>query len=249
MRTIRRHTLQGIEEVDLWLDQIKFEERGSVPPILLDDPRFTEELKVSTQIDETRQFATRFEWGVYVEDVLRDLPTRTLTEDVGLWTWLTLLYFDQVCPADSDGKRKVRARPNYVPSVSDYKSYYRHYLLSPWRIVRAHRDKPERARALLINPLYKPGELAEQGAAYRDVVSNPAVMEAVGELYLDPSSGTLKRGSGGSGPGSPRRLVAVLDQLSLTFDFQQIGADALLKLLPKEFKKFRTRAAGASVSG
>lgn len=243
MKRIRRHTAQGIEEVERWLDQLKLEGGGSVPSILLDDPRFSEDLPENLQIDEGEQFSSRFEWGVYIEGVLRELPTRRLAEDPGVWTWLSLALFDQICPVGPNGKRKLSDRPRYVPSVSDFRTYYRHYLLGPWRIVRAHKDAPVRARVLLMNPLYRPGELAEQISAHQNLVSSGAVLEAASELYLDRAGDKLKRGAGGSGPGSPRRLVAVLDQLFLTFDFQQIGAGPLLKLLPKEFKRFRNPAA------
>ena len=64
-------------------------------------------------------------------------------------------------------------------------------------------------------------------------------MKCVYELYFDESRNDIKRGGGGSGPGSPRRFVSAVDQFAMTRDFYDINdADAFLRILPKEFDRF-----------
>ena len=110
----------------------------------------------------------------------------------------------------------------------------------PLFIYRAHKDDPQRARALLCGPVSAPGDVAEQLASRIEFVSNRGMVEVASRLYVDPATGTLKRGAGGKGAGSPRRLADVINQFDLTWDLYGMSADGMLSLLPKEFKRFNT---------
>ena len=60
-------------------------------------------------------------------------------------------------------------------------------------------------------------------------------------FYVDPKTGKAKKGSGGAGPGSPRRLTAAyLNQIDLTVDYRGMSAEQVLRILPREFDKFKT---------
>jgi hypothetical protein len=109
-------------------------------------------------------------------------------------------------------------------------------------IVRAHRSNPDRAIAMLCNPLWKPGEIAEQLASRKELVTNRGVAELATRLYYDPAKGSFKRGAGSDIRGAARRLAALLNQLDLTFYLYGMTADELLGLLPKEFDRFRSAA-------
>jgi hypothetical protein len=50
---------------------------------------------------------------------------------------------------------------------------------------------------------------------------------------------SLKKGSGGKGGGSARRLSDVLKQFNMNYDFYAIKSDDLINLLPKEFDRFK----------
>ena len=102
-------------------------------------------------------------------------------------------------------------------------------------------DNPERAMAFLCKPPHIITDIEAQIGASQELVTNPAVVELTTRLYYDPETKKTKPGAGGKGPGSPRRLVAVLGQLDLTWDLYASTSDELLKLLPKEFNKFEGR--------
>ena len=93
--------------------------------------------------------------------------------------------------------------------------------------------------ALLANPPHQPGDIAEQLASRQELVTNPSVMEVATRLYINPETGRPKRGAAGRGPGSARRLAAVLNQLDLTWDLYGLDPDKLLDLLPEEFNQFQ----------
>ena len=66
---------------------------------------------------EQRTFASKFEAAKVLAGVLTDLPG--IADDVGLWSWLALFYFDQLSPVDASGKRRPREDYHYIPSTGD----------------------------------------------------------------------------------------------------------------------------------
>ena len=96
--------------------------------------------------------------------------------------------------------------------------------------------------AFLCNPLWKPGEIAEQLASRKELVTNRAVAELATQLYYDPAKQTFRRGAGSSVKGAARRLAALLNQLDLTWYLYGMSGHDILRLLPKEFDRFRTAA-------
>ena len=213
------------------------------PPIqTLEDPALTEEIAGQIEVPK-RSFATRLEAGRFLNELLEHSGIALLERDRGLWTWLTLFYFDEVCPADGNGNRDPQDEARLMPLLDNHQRYYRHLLLGPFLIVRAHRDNPERAIAMLCNPLWKPGEIVEQLASRKELVTNRGVIELATRLYYDAENKSFKRGAGSSVKGAARRLAALLNQLDLTFYLYGMTADELLALLPKEFDRFRAKAA------
>lgn len=233
---LRRFTEEGLGAFGDWLNQVKRDGFGDPPSELLLD--HTNARLLDRDVDaEERVFYTRMEWASYANGLLRSVEPREL--DKYFWSWLSLAYFDSVCPPDRDGYREVRARARYIPEGDNYRRYYRHLLASPYAIYRAYTDEPLKALCLLSSSLSSPGELVEQLSARQELVTNKSVVHAATLLYID-GEGSAKRGAGGSGPGSPRRLAQVLDQFDLTFDIYSIPPRELIGILPKEFDKFKT---------
>lgn len=235
---IRKLTTQGITQFSDYLDLLETEPSRLPPVHLLDDPAYSEALGTPTKI-ESKTFGTRYAAAAYLDSILIKTGASDIDHDVGLWTWLTLFYFDEVCPRDKSGNRSPRERPAYVPEPENFQRYYRHLLLGPHLIFRAHSDKPKRAMSVLCQPLHIIDDIIAQLAARQEIVSNKTIIELATQLYLDPVSGQRKHGAGGKGPGSPRRFTAVLDQFDVTWDLYAMSLSEFWKLLPKEFDKFR----------
>ena len=222
-----------------WLDAIQNQPESAVPDELVNPGA----LVVSTgygDIAEPRLFNTRFEWAKYALTLTGSAADAQVQADAGLWAWLTLVYFNQVCPPKA-GIRKLGQRARYVATGTDYRTYYRHLLAGPWQILSAHRDHPERVRAVLGGTMQTPGDLYEQMASRMELATSATVLSLSNSLYLDENTGKRKRGFGSSGKGSPRRLAEVLMQLDLTFDIYAMPMDKLMRLLPREFDRFRSQ--------
>ena len=238
---LRRFNRDGIAAFAAFRARLVAEPTMKPERDMLEDAALTE--IVSEQVEvELRPFSNRMEAGVFFNDLVKRAGLSWPERDQGLWVWLTLFFFDAVCPADGNGKRDPQDEARLIAQVDNFQRFYRHLLMGPFLIVRAHEDNPERAMAFLCNPLWKPGEIAEQLASRKELVTNRAVTELATQLYFDPSKQTFRRGAGSSVKGAARRLAALLNQLDLTWYLYGMTAQEILGLLPKEFDRFRPTA-------
>jgi hypothetical protein len=234
---LSRLTKPGIDRFTEFLDQLEDDPTIEFPANLLTFTGYFTVLDDETDV-LCRTFETRWDIAKYLNSLLASSGITDAERDINLWAWLTAFYFDVLCPANDAGERKLRERAAYIPEPENYKRYYRHLLLGPYLIYHAHLDDPARAIALLCKPLHIITDVEAQIAASQELVTNRAVVELATNLYYDPKTKTTKPGAGGKGPGSPRRLVSVLNHFDLTWDLYAATTDELMNLLPKEFEKF-----------
>lgn len=235
---IRRFNADGLARFAAWLGQLNECPDLPVPVALLEDPSITDSLGTDIPI-ELRVFPRRFEAAEYLYERLHNRGLREPERDAGLWAWLTLLYFDQVCPADGHGRRKARKDGSYIPLVDNRLRYYRHLLLGPY-VVRKALD----GRRTSIEFLLAPSLDVATDEVYRLLVEGPliqseAAVGAVTSLYWDANRATRKRGVGVKEAGGMRRFVEVLQQFDRTYDLHAMRVDRVLGFLPREFDKFR----------
>jgi hypothetical protein len=238
---LRRLTTQGIERMSAFLDSLTTSTPEAPPYETLTNPAMSEPAPGEIEIEQ-RTFASRFDVARYLDERLGEAGTRGLERDRGVWAWLALLFFESLCPVGRDGRLKPGARARWIPEISNFQRYYRHLLCGPYLIYRAHRDDPRRAMVLLYGPPSVMGEVVEQLASRQQLITNRAVVAAATGLYFDSSKGSPRRGFGGKGPGSPRRLADVLNQLDLTWDLYAMSDDEVLAKLPSEFDRFKILA-------
>jgi hypothetical protein len=241
---LRKFNGSGLVEFREQLLTLKSDPMREPPWHLLDDARFTTPAAVEVDI-ERQAFKTRMETAVAMNRLLGDRPPPGIDRDTGLWSWLSLFHFDSVCPIDEGGRRKVGAAHRYILEEANHKTYYRHLLLGPYLIFRAHREEPERAIVLLCQPPDAPGDIVEQLASRQEIVTNPVMMRVATELYYDRATGAPKRGASSKTRGSARRLAEVADQFDVTWDLFAIPWNSLLAKLPVEFDRFRPLAKSA----
>lgn len=240
---IRRLTPAGVEVFRQFVQRAAAGESAPAPILLLTDPSYSEPATFDAVVDK-RVFATRYELGVYLVQALASVPVSKLSRDHGLWTWLALYWFDQLAPLRADGTRRLyRPETIILPEKPDYTRYYRHFIRTPWLAVQFHEDA---ARVLLMPPgqgkeppLARRGELVEQLSSRQWIFGNRKIIRAAFEMYFDTAANRVRRGAGGSGGGSPRRLATIVDQLELTWDLQDCSPAQVIALLPTEFDRWR----------
>jgi hypothetical protein len=160
-----------------------------------------------------------------------------IESDQGLWTWLSLFYFDELYPPAARVRRKPGERARWILNTSG-RRYYRHLLAGPFLIYKSHRDNPDRAMVLLCGPLADPGEIVAQIASRQEIVTNRGLMEAAKMLYYDSSNRKPKRGAASKTKGAARRFADVMNQFDVTWDLYSLEAADVIRLLPDEFSRF-----------
>ena len=186
---------------------------------------------------ELGQFQTRLEAARYLERQFSEQPLTLAPENAGLWTWLTCFYFDELVPRDATGRQRPLAAAHYVldfvPGERSWQRRYRHLLATSYFLYRTHGAA---AGLFLGLPVRGWGDLTEQIIGNQQFAASSGIAGLVDHLYATPSGGT-KRGmlATDGRAGSLRRLIAVLNQLALTYDIFALPKEALLALLPREF--------------
>jgi hypothetical protein len=233
MTKLRALNARGIEAFREFLQQVRdgAEFRGS-PAILYVD-EFTTRLSRAVEI-ERRKFASKFDAATYLAHVLAEVQASA--DEIGLWSWLALFYFDQLSPVDADGRRRPREDYHYIPTDSGWKRD-RHLLAASYKLFLLHGTN---ARLFLHPPVHEHGAFIYDLAFRRDLIANKGLIEAIDLLYWDPKRGRPKRGATTtSRAGSLRRLITVVQQLDFNYDLYGMRAEEILELLPPEFDRWK----------
>lgn len=238
--------VRKLNEVGLakFLEYVLTGANGAPPLALLNSPETSGEISWTIAVDD-RSFKDRYEFGEYLRDSLSICDHRTISFDSGLWSWLALLYFEQLCPVGADGLRKVYKEYAYVfpqgKGVEVSRHYYRHLVRSPYILVREHGNN---SKFLLSGaPLWKRGELIEQLAARQSILGSKSAIAAAHLLYFDNKAQKFVRGATGRGrPGTVDRFVGILRQFERTFDTHVMSGEQVVAILPREFERWKQRA-------
>lgn len=232
MRKIRRLTNEGTRRFAEYLEQLRTNPSSPPPLEVLDDPVCSEDAECGAEVDE-RAFTSRYELGTHLVDALEECDQRRIGNDAGLWNWLALLYFGQICKSIG-GARKPSEDAHYILS-SHFGKRPRHAIRTTYLLIRRYGGKVK----FMFSKLDERGELIEQIAATQYLWACEGVIDAASRLYQDDLKSTFKTGAGGSRGGSARRLKTYLSQLTLTYDLLSLSADEILALLPAEYNKFK----------
>jgi hypothetical protein len=232
---------EGIAQFLKWLET---NTAGGPPPATLLDSSELTELFAGYSVDPSREFATRYDFGVYLNERFAGAAFNELMSPDcdGLWAWLALVWFPALT---SKGVRRpehyVVARKGSAGSLA-----YRHAARTSYELVYIHGDD---ARICLMTPMHTWGDMAEQLASRQTIAHNRGFFRTARELYVH--DGKLKRGAASKpkkpkdrkpgdrvGLGSVRRLALALQRLDLTFDTEVMNATLMQAVLPREFAKW-----------
>ncbi|MDA7938546.1 hypothetical protein N9B71_05710 [Pirellulales bacterium] len=232
MLEVRRLNEVGLDKARGFFEALKVDLNTPLPQELLGDDAFSDVIdKGVARLDEALDFSNRFDLGKYLVGQLQQVvETNRFERDCGLWTWVTLVYFDQICPLDDDGSRTRVSKYYHYYLVDQWPNYYRHRVAQSYQIFKIHGDA---SWVLLCNPLSVGGEIIETFSGRQRVVETPATVKVIDKLYRTKSG--YKKGAAGRGKGSANRLNMIMNQFSLTYDLWSMTEDELISLLPKEF--------------
>ncbi|RME59430.1 hypothetical protein D6779_04290 [Candidatus Parcubacteria bacterium] len=236
---LRQLNEKGIAALETFLDGLR---NGiSVPRPDPFDPELSEKISDTRVNLGPLPSSSRLEAARFLLNITDSVPELHLERNRGFWAWISLYYFDCLCPASSAGRHSPGETARWIPDNNNFRKYYRHLLLGPWRLYSLYRDEPEIIAPLLSNPLHKPGEFYEQIVSRQELITNPSILRVIRKIYWDSGTGKPKKGAASKSKGSIRRLADVVQQFSRTYDLFDMPTEAIIGLLPAEFKAFRLR--------
>ncbi|KHL24104.1 hypothetical protein PK98_15575 [Croceibacterium mercuriale] len=246
---MRRLTDEGIDHFREYIERIRNGAKIQPPSDLLTDPVFSEPVagRVMLPLDLPEDaLSDRFRFGIWLRDLLAPLQQNTLPRDYHLWNWLSLRFFDQLCAAGGDDIRRPRRDEAYILDAAfSHTKYYRHLVRMAWMAVSLHGEYGKillKSRSTDGPPLAGSGEIVEQLASRQSLFGNATLIEGAYRLYFSEDEQRPRKGAGGSGAGSPRRLATIVQQLDLTYDLRDCTPEQFIELLPKEFNRWKLPA-------
>lgn len=231
---LRRLTDSGIEQFRIYLAKARENPNTVVPVELLNDDTHTKLIKPGVEI-EPQIFDTRADASTYFHAKLETFNVDQLNTDAGLWTWLSLFYFDQVCPV-VNGRRTVRNDYTYVFEPGNMRHFYRHLLYVSWR---AKVVAPEHSRLLLWSTVNVMDKVTTEIMKRLFLTRIPCIFEVLDRIYWDDSTGRPIQGIVGSKTTAgdlTHRFPTRLRQLEKTYDLYSLNADQIIELLGNEFE-------------
>jgi hypothetical protein len=115
---------EGIRKFRLYLADLRSGSSSTPPRDILSDAWCSAKLPIDIEVEE-RIFDSRLNAAKYICKALRPLGHSKIEQNVGLWSWLSLYFFDQVCPISGTGKRSPGLDYRYILDI-DFRFYYRH---------------------------------------------------------------------------------------------------------------------------
>lgn len=234
--TIRTFSEAGLIEFERVITELKSGNLKDIPENLLYSEEYVSIHEPVVNIEPV-DYKNKIDLIPYLANKLNLDASKQLYFDKGLWSWLAAFYFDNICPVDGNGRRKINEMAFYVlRDPRNFRKFYRHLLAYPSRTYAELRDS---AKIFLVGTFMKRGELTEQLGAYQQIALNKGIIEAANILYWSEEGQNLKRGAAGKGGGSARRLVKIIGQYQLTYDLNSMKGSEIVDLLPHEFAKWR----------
>jgi len=236
--TLRVLTDKGIDAFQQYLAQLRKDPAIAPPHHLLTDPETSEDIDTKISI-EKHPFRNRLELARYLDDTLSPSALDDLEADRNLWSWLSLFFFDQVCPIEKTGIRKPGRDYRHILEPG-YPNGHRHLLAGAYLVYTAYALGDDLSRLLLWTPLHVESRFHHQLTVRQTLITNRGVLEAAHLMYFNESGNRPKRGALGDkkSPGTLLRFIDVVQQLDLTYDLYSMSGREILKLLPPEFDRW-----------
>jgi hypothetical protein len=238
---LRKFTDKGLEQFRDYLHKLGEGSTAKPPLELLTDPESSRRMPSSVQVEPSR-FVSRLDMARYLDQAFEELPIEQdkLINDVNLWSWMSLFYFDQVCPTNDKGRRKPGRDYRHIPEPG-YRSGHRHLISGAYLVYTVYGWGEELSKLPLHTALSVESHFHHEIATRQSFITNRGIMEALHILYYDNFQNKPKRGPimNKTAPGSLYRFVDVIQQLDVTYDLYSMSGPEIINLLPGEFNHWK----------
>lgn len=236
---IRKLTDEGVKAFGRYLGRLRAAAVDEPPLHLLTDTKASRAVQGAGGIIQ-RSFQSRLDAALYLDTALAGIDADEVESGVGLWTWLALFYFDQVCPPDKAGNRRPGSDYRHI-LVPDYRYGHRHLLAGAFLVHSVYGLGAELSALLLCTRPDSENQFCSELAGRQNFITNLGIISAAHQLYYNPFTGQPKRGSQARKgvPGTLRRFIHVIQQLDVNYDLYSMTGPEIIGLLPSEFDPWK----------
>ena len=246
---LRCLTGDGIAEFALYLQQLNA--RGDQPPprALLTDDSFSTAFGLGDVVLEPRGFESRREFAEYIDGCFRKAGLHVEVDEPGMWEWLSLYYFDAVCPVVK-GLRKPGVAGRHLLTDANLRRRHRHLLRAPYLLLRRYEGGSNGELDLLLGyrlPVH--GIAATHLGERARLMTSRGALVAASWLYYDRVAEKPKVGYSDDHNGL-RAYCKFIRNLPDCFDVSALSAESVIALLPTKFEEWvEDSGSGPSMRG
>jgi hypothetical protein len=237
---IRKLTSEGVAAFGRYLAHLRADALDAPPRHLLTDPRASRPVHGAGTV-APRAFQSRLDAARYFDSALEGIDADELASGVGLWSWLSLFYFDQVCPELTSGRRRPGGDYRHILRP-DYRYGHRHLLAGAYLVYSVFGLGEALTQLLLCSPMDKENNFCKELAGRQNFITNRGILAAAHQLYYHPQTQRPKRGalSKKKAPGALPRFIHVIQQLDINYDLYSMTGPEIVRLLPPEFDAWKS---------
>ena len=236
MDRMRCLTADGIDEFGRYLKKLRAQ--GDLPPprALLTDDACSVASTLGDVSVEPRDFASRRDFAEYIDNRFLEAGVFVDADEPGMWEWLSLFFFDAVCPPNRDGIRTPGVEGRHLLRDPDARRRHRHLLRSPYLLFRQYAGGADGELDLLLGyalPVH--GVAATHIGERHRIMASPGALVAASRLYFDRATQQPRLGYSHNENGL-RAYCKFINNLPECFDLSATSADTIIALLPRKFE-------------
>ena len=219
---------------------------------ILSNPSYHESTPFKSEIDPKLKFEDRLELAKYLVDILKEFDHYEdeygiVNKDeygntAGLWSWLALVYFDQLFKPGKENQRYV-----YMPHI---RTNYRHSVFTTFKTYKRFKED---SRVFFSSKIDTWGQMAESALSRDYLMNSEVAVKLINKLYADPENNGIAKSGASTKPsslilksgklskagyGGIERFVRIIQRLKLTYHIQSLSSEEILDLMGNEFKKW-----------
>ena len=187
------------------------------PVEILVDQSYSAPCALGNVLVESRGFASRKEFAEYINQRFLEAGVIVDADESGMWEWLSLFYFDAVCPITRDGSRKPGVDWRHLLGDPEALRRHRHLLRGPYMLWRHYNGSPTASWIFCCVMNYQTQDRSHSSWRAARLMASKGALVAASRLDVDPASGRPKNGYSNEKNGL-RAYCKFLNNLPECFD-------------------------------
>ena len=233
---LRQFNNNGIKRFREELEKYRKDSLSPIDFHMLEDNALTENVPGGGNIT-AQIFKTKGDAGSHIHSLLKStaLTPNEIASNTELWSWLSLFFFDSLCPQNPQGRRKVNDVHFYIYDQR-WNYYYRHLLFVSWKVWDMTQGNHRLITSTKIHEIDRVTRFIMNDLT---MIRIPCIFKVLDHVYWNANAQKTRKNITGTGSnirkGDISRFKRVIRQLEKTYDLQSLNAKELIELLGDEF--------------